>query len=268
MSIGSNNGLAPNRQQAIVLVNADPVHWRIYATLGGDELRPDKQQQTGNGGDWWSARHITIRNPGFCLACAVDPTKRGKGAEKQWKKNTMAKYRPIIALMFVNSKKNLHPVFYLHFCKIAPGTAGLRDAIKTASPSRVSVNNCLYLPRGCLKSVTTGTSKGAFKNSVATTACIITPLHVTTVVGRSQISIENQTVCSMKSQFCTTYIVWCWMWICGYEMQMMILCFVNCVARSVKMSHSIYISQHLKCTHKTNSKNTTASVYQLSLTWA
>ena len=32
------NGLAPNRRHAIIWTNADPIHWRIYATLGGDEL--------------------------------------------------------------------------------------------------------------------------------------------------------------------------------------------------------------------------------------
>ena len=31
--------MAPNRQQAITWVNDDPVHWCIYAALGGDELR-------------------------------------------------------------------------------------------------------------------------------------------------------------------------------------------------------------------------------------
>ena len=35
---GSGNGLAPNRRQAIIWNNYDPVHWRIYAALGGDEL--------------------------------------------------------------------------------------------------------------------------------------------------------------------------------------------------------------------------------------
>ena len=29
-SIGSDNGLAPFRRQAIIWTNADPVHWRIY----------------------------------------------------------------------------------------------------------------------------------------------------------------------------------------------------------------------------------------------
>ena len=27
-----------NRRHAIILINADPVHWRIYAAQGGDEL--------------------------------------------------------------------------------------------------------------------------------------------------------------------------------------------------------------------------------------
>ena len=37
-SIGSGNGLALNSLQAITWNNADPVHWCIYAALGGDEL--------------------------------------------------------------------------------------------------------------------------------------------------------------------------------------------------------------------------------------
>ena len=37
-SIGSGNGLMPNRRQAITWNNADPVHWHIYVALGGDEL--------------------------------------------------------------------------------------------------------------------------------------------------------------------------------------------------------------------------------------
>ena len=37
--IGSDNGLVPNRRQAIIWTNADPIHWRIYAALGGDELK-------------------------------------------------------------------------------------------------------------------------------------------------------------------------------------------------------------------------------------
>ena len=35
----SDNGLAPSRRQAIIIwTNADPVHWRIYVALEGDEL--------------------------------------------------------------------------------------------------------------------------------------------------------------------------------------------------------------------------------------
>ena len=39
VSVGSSNGLAPNRRQAVIWTNADPVHQRINAALGGDELR-------------------------------------------------------------------------------------------------------------------------------------------------------------------------------------------------------------------------------------
>ena len=31
-------GLATNRRQTIIWTNADPIHWRIYAALGGDKL--------------------------------------------------------------------------------------------------------------------------------------------------------------------------------------------------------------------------------------
>ena len=34
VGIGSGNGFAPNRRQAIAWTNADPVHRRIYAALG------------------------------------------------------------------------------------------------------------------------------------------------------------------------------------------------------------------------------------------
>ena len=36
--ISSGNGLAPDRRQAITWTSADPVHRRIYAAPGGDEL--------------------------------------------------------------------------------------------------------------------------------------------------------------------------------------------------------------------------------------
>ena len=37
-AIDDNQALA-NRRQAIIWTNADPIIWRIYAALGGDELR-------------------------------------------------------------------------------------------------------------------------------------------------------------------------------------------------------------------------------------
>ena len=38
VGISSGNGLRPNRRQAITWTHADPVHWRIYAASGRDEL--------------------------------------------------------------------------------------------------------------------------------------------------------------------------------------------------------------------------------------
>ena len=36
-SVGLGNGSAPSRRQAITWTNDEPVRWRIYAVLGGDE---------------------------------------------------------------------------------------------------------------------------------------------------------------------------------------------------------------------------------------
>ena len=38
-----NNGLVPNRRQAIIWNNADPIHWRKYTALRGDESTYGKQ---------------------------------------------------------------------------------------------------------------------------------------------------------------------------------------------------------------------------------
>ena len=54
-SIGSGNGLAPNRRQAIIWTNADPVRWRIYAALGRDELnKPIQFQQPAHILYWYA----------------------------------------------------------------------------------------------------------------------------------------------------------------------------------------------------------------------
>ena len=36
--ISLDNGLAPNRRQAIIWTNVERIHWRIYAAQGGDKL--------------------------------------------------------------------------------------------------------------------------------------------------------------------------------------------------------------------------------------
>ena len=38
INIGSNNGLVPNRRQAIIWTNDSLFYWRIYASLGLNEL--------------------------------------------------------------------------------------------------------------------------------------------------------------------------------------------------------------------------------------
>ena len=37
-----------NRRQAIIWSNADPIRWRIYAALGGDELMPFSNKILGH----------------------------------------------------------------------------------------------------------------------------------------------------------------------------------------------------------------------------
>ena len=43
--IGSDNGLAPARQQTIIWTNNVLVYWRIYASLGLNELNCDDSQK-------------------------------------------------------------------------------------------------------------------------------------------------------------------------------------------------------------------------------
>ena len=38
-SIALDNGLAPNRRQAIIWPDTDLIHWHIYAAPGGDQLK-------------------------------------------------------------------------------------------------------------------------------------------------------------------------------------------------------------------------------------
>ena len=37
-NVGVDNSLVPNRRQAIIWTDADPVHWRVYLTLVRGEL--------------------------------------------------------------------------------------------------------------------------------------------------------------------------------------------------------------------------------------
>ena len=49
VNTGPGNGLLPVRRQAITRTNTDPVHWRIYAALGGDELNQAEDSIRMNG---------------------------------------------------------------------------------------------------------------------------------------------------------------------------------------------------------------------------
>ena len=64
-----DNGLAPNGQQAIIWTNADPIHWRIYVALEGDELTHcclllpndirDHGQHSKVSGHLWAAKPLS-----------------------------------------------------------------------------------------------------------------------------------------------------------------------------------------------------------------
>ena len=70
----------PNRHQAITWTNADPVHWRIYATLGVHELTlrtlrhgftSKWYQKTLVASNWWSSQKLCylnkyIKTQNFC----------------------------------------------------------------------------------------------------------------------------------------------------------------------------------------------------------
>ena len=51
--------MVPNRQQAIIWTNADPVDWRIYAALGGDE----SVQERRNSSALAMELHFSCTNP-------------------------------------------------------------------------------------------------------------------------------------------------------------------------------------------------------------
>ena len=51
-----DNNPVPNRRQAIIWSNADPIHWCIYAALGGDELM-DHQESYKN--RWYNHKKAT-----------------------------------------------------------------------------------------------------------------------------------------------------------------------------------------------------------------
>ena len=62
----------PNRRQAIIWINADPFHWRIYAALGEDELKESNVLQVRilDGSAFHSTAHWYLKpshHSGFLL---------------------------------------------------------------------------------------------------------------------------------------------------------------------------------------------------------
>ena len=59
-SNGSDNGLAPNRRQAIIWTNDLPVYWRIYALSGFSEMISVSPNQYGEGWLLWYTLMILV----------------------------------------------------------------------------------------------------------------------------------------------------------------------------------------------------------------
>ena len=68
-SIGSNNGLAPNRRQAIIWANVDMMYWRIYASLC---LRWQKMISPSN---WPFLKKSLHLNDNTCLCSIIQASK-------------------------------------------------------------------------------------------------------------------------------------------------------------------------------------------------
>ena len=74
LGTGLDNGLAPNRLQAIIwTTNTDPVHWCIYAALGGDELTHCSQvrKSTGSEVKWAECSLIIGTGYGVEVFCLI-----------------------------------------------------------------------------------------------------------------------------------------------------------------------------------------------------
>ena len=112
-SIGSGNGLAPNKWEAIVWANDNPVHWRICAALGGGgefkvylsepylyichELRMAFKWLAGNGllHIHWLSSHFSkpISQPIQCRSCVISTEK--------WAQLTMTEVIPVPSVFII-----------------------------------------------------------------------------------------------------------------------------------------------------------------------
>ena len=96
--IGLDNGLAPNRRQAIILINDHPVHRCIYAKYGDNELIV-----ISYGIKWGCA----VRGTAMCVVCGW-----GRGFAFAGRRDT------ILLSVIVRTGNNFMVVKVVHSCRI------------------------------------------------------------------------------------------------------------------------------------------------------
>ena len=72
-SIGSDDGLAPTRRQAIIWTIADPIHWRMYAALwGGEGWKNDDPNVTVT--SRWALQRLKSPATALSVVCIMSPS--------------------------------------------------------------------------------------------------------------------------------------------------------------------------------------------------
>ena len=176
-SIGLGNGLALNRWQAVTWTNDDPVHLRIYAALGGDELmfpsppchrrRPVVHFSTTKPQVPWPSQHHTKRSHLSTVGGPVTPfswrhegwllTRRNpegsikllSNAFEQSKQGTVVLHdRPSDAMGAVCVQDQDMPyvihVIAMDWCKTVVNAVCYHQLLHSGAKSSISL--CLYIP--------------------------------------------------------------------------------------------------------------------------
>ena len=81
-----NNGLSPNRRRAIIWINVNPIHWRIYASLGG--LVKASAPIAVTGGD-----QVLSFWPGASQSCKYLIIHLNINVDLKWTNNAPGRYR-------------------------------------------------------------------------------------------------------------------------------------------------------------------------------